>query len=32
MSEDKHLIGELEDRRTEDRDSTRISSDFIEAL
>ena len=32
MSEDKHVVDELEDRSTEDRDSTEISTYLIEEL
>jgi hypothetical protein len=32
MSEDKHVVDELEDRSTEDRDSTSITSWLIEEL
>jgi hypothetical protein len=32
MSEDKHVVDELEDRTTEDRDSTIITSLTIEVL
>jgi len=32
MSEDKHVVDELEDRTTEDRDSTVFTSLVVEAL
>jgi hypothetical protein len=32
MSEDKHVVDELEDRTTEDRDSTVLTSLVVEAL
>jgi len=32
MSEDKHVVDELEDRTTEDRDSTIITSFTIEVM
>jgi hypothetical protein len=32
MSEDKHVVDELADRSTEDRDSTHLTSIFAELL